>query len=227
MKFFYVEAFYKGKVELPKELVGRLPKKVALFGAIQYVKSLEGIKQQLEKAGKEVLLIQTRHTRHKGQLLGCNIDEFKDDFDASLYVGDGLFHPKALLMRNQRPVWIYDPKSKEYRQLEQRELEKLKGLHKGALTRFLASTHIGVLISTKPGQQYLKKALELKKLYPEKKFYFLVFNTLEWNELENFPFIQMYINTACARIGFDDTNKLTKPVLNLEDALKLIEEAAS
>lgn len=219
MKFIYVEAFYLGDVELPAGLIKKLPKSVALFGAIQYVKKLDAIRKQLEGAGKNVLLIKTRHTRHAGQLLGCNIDEFKDPFDAALYVGDGLFHPKALLMRNQRPVYVYDPKANEYRELKAEEIEGIKRKHTGALIRFLSSTHIGVLVSTKPGQQYLKKALELKKKFPEKRFYFLVFNDVNWQGLEDFPFVEMYVNTACARIGFDDTNKLGKAVLNLEDAL--------
>jgi len=219
MKFIYVEAFYTGTVKLPADFIKKLPKTIALFGAIQFLRSLDDVKKQLEKAGKKVLILKTRHTRHAGQLLGCNIDTFTENFDAALYIGDGLFHPTALLLRNERSVWIYDPKSGDARELTQSEVETIKRKHKGALTRFLASTRIGVLVSTKPGQQYLKKALELEQRFPEKKFYYLVFNTIEWDQLENFPFVQMYINSTCARIGFDDTNKLTKPVLNLEDAL--------
>jgi 2-(3-amino-3-carboxypropyl)histidine synthase len=107
--------------------------------------------------------------------------------------------------------------------LAEKDIEDLKGKMQGALTRFLMAKEVGVLMTTKPGQARAKEAYELERRYPDKKFYFLLANTIDFGELENFPFIECFVNTACPRIGYDDTNKIRKPVVNLDD-LELLEK---
>jgi 2-(3-amino-3-carboxypropyl)histidine synthase len=219
MKTFFVEARHKGKFELPIEVIDLLPKKIALFTTVQFIDSIAGIKKQLEAKGKKVLLLKTEHTKYPGQLLGCNIKEFNGDFDAFLYVGDGMFHPKALLLKNHKPAFAYNPFSKAYSKLEDKDVEAMKRKNEGAMLKFMSSNEIGVLISTKPGQQQIKKAYELEKKYADKNFYFLLFDTIDFSELENFPFIQCFVNTACPRISYDEAEKIGKAVINIEDLL--------
>jgi 2-(3-amino-3-carboxypropyl)histidine synthase len=217
MKTFFIEARYKGKVELPAEVIELLPKKIALFTTVQFLDSIAEIKKQLEKKGKKVLLIKTEHTKYPGQLLGCNIKKFSEDFDAFLYIGDGMFHPKALILKNPKPAFAYNPFSKEYVKLEPKDAEAMRKKNEGAKLKFLNSKEIGVLISTKPGQQQIKKAYELEKEYANKNFYFLLFDTIDFAELENFPFIECFVNTACPRISYDESEKIRKPVVNVDD----------
>ena len=56
----------------------------------------------------------------------------------------------------------------------------------------------------------MQKALELKKKLKEKKCYIFVSDMINENELENFPFIQAWVNTACPRI-------VSKKIVNIED----------
>ena len=217
MKTFFVEARYKGKIELPDGLVNELPQKIALFASVQFLDGLEEAKKKIEDKNKKVLLLKTEHTKHPGQLLGCNIKEFKEDFDAFLYIGDGCFHPKALLLKNHKPAFAYNPLSKKYFKLDEKSVKDMQKKQKGALMMFMQSKEIGVLISTKPGQINMKKAYELEKRFPDKNFYFLVFDTIEFNELENFPFIECFVNTACPRISYDEADKIRKPVINIDD----------
>jgi len=217
MKTFFVEARYKGKIELSDAIVGLLPKKIALFTTVQFLSSIAGIKKQLEKKGKKVLLLKTEHTKYSGQLLGCNIKKFDDDIDAFLYIGDGLFHPQALMLKNNKPVFVYNPFSKKHARLEEKDVELMKKKNEGAKLKFMNSKEIGVLVSTKPGQQQIKKAYDLEKKYPDKNFYFLLFDTIDFAELENFPFIECFVNTACPRIAFDEAEKIRKPIINIED----------
>jgi len=79
----------------------------------------------------------------------------------------------------------------------------------------MAADNVGVLVSTKSGQQYLKNALLLKR--SKKNIYIFVDNTFNYAEMENFPFIDVWVNTACPRIGDDET---PKPLININDALK-------
>jgi 2-(3-amino-3-carboxypropyl)histidine synthase len=219
MKTLFIEARYKGKVELPEKIISILPKKIALFTTVQFLDSVAGIKKQLEKKGKKVLLLKTEHTKYPGQLLGCNIKKFPETFDAFLYIGDGMFHPKALVLKNPKPAFAYNPFSKKLSKLEQKDadIESMKKKNEGAKLKFLNSKEIGVLVSTKPGQNQIKKAYELEKKYAEKNFYFLLFDTIDFSELENFPFIECFVNTACPRIAYDEAEKIMKPVINIED----------
>lgn len=219
MKTFFVEARHKGEIEIPDELVDALPDKVALFSSVQFLDELEQAKKKIEGSGKQVLLLKTEHTKHEGQLLGCNIKEFKDDsgFDAFLYIGDGMFHPKALLLKNHKPVFVFNPFSKKFFKLEDKDVDEMKKKIKGAMLKFMNSKEIGVLVSTKPGQNQTKQALELEKRFPDKNFYLLVFDTIDFNELENFPFVECFVNTACPRISYDDSEKIRKPVVNIDD----------
>jgi 2-(3-amino-3-carboxypropyl)histidine synthase len=217
MKTFFIEARYKGKVELTDEVIALLPQKIALFTTVQFLDSIAGIKKQLEKKGKKVMLLKTEHTKYPGQLLGCNIKRFSEEFDAFLYIGDGMFHPKALVLKNPKPAFAYNPFSKQYSKLELKDVEAMKKKNEGAKLKFMNSKEVGVLISTKPGQNQVKKAYELEKKYADKNFYFLLFDTIDFAELENFPFIQCFVNTACPRIAYDETEKIGKAVVNVDD----------
>lgn len=217
MKTFFIEARYKRKIEVPDELIDELPNKIALFTSVQFLDNVNNIKKKIEERGKKVLLLKTEHTKHAGQLLGCNIKEFKQDFDAFLYTGDGLFHPKALMLNNNKPVFVFNPFSKRYFKLEEKDVEDMKKKQKGAIMKFMESKEIGVLVSVKPGQNKLEQAYKLEKKFPDKNFYFLIFNTLNFSELENFPFIECFVNTACPRISYDEAEKIRKPIININD----------
>ena len=40
---------------------------------------------------------------------------------------------------------------------------------------------------------------------------------IDFNDLENFNFIEMWVNTACPRIGYDDMLAQEKPIVDLSD----------
>ena len=216
MKVEFIEARYNEKVVLPIVLIKRLPKELALFTTVQFIESIDSIKKQLEKEGIKVKLYKVKHTQYKGQLLGCSIEKFNSS--NFLYIGDGQFHPKALLLKNPKAkVFVFNPMNKKFSIINEKEIILWLKRKKGALLRFMTSSEVGILISTKPGQNNMNEALKLKKKFPEKNLYFFVFDTLNFEELENFPFVECFVNTACPRIAYDDTNKIRKPVLNLED----------
>ena len=76
------------------------------------------------------------------------------------------------------------------------------------------------MVSTKPGQSNLKKALEFKKHAPregvpsaegKKQAYLFIGNNIETSEFENFPQIQAWVNTACRRLDMNDSS-----IINLD-----------
>ena len=52
-------------------------------------------------------------------------------------------------------------------------------------------------------------------------------NDDDFSNLENYPFVQCWINSACPRIGTDDIVNLDKPLINIREAfnpIKVLEE---
>lgn len=217
MKTLFIEARSDKEITLPKDLVSSLPKTVALFTTVQFIYNVKGMIKQLESNNIKVVKMKPDHCAYDCQLLGCSIKKFEKPVDAFLYVGDGLFHPKALMLKNEKPVFAYNPFSDKHQKLGKEDIDMLKKKQKGALLKFYTSKEIGVLITTKPGQYKMSDAEKLRKKFADKNFYFLVADTIDFNSLEDFPFIECFVNTACPRIGYDDSIKLPKPVLNVED----------
>ena len=87
---------------------------------------------------------------------------------------------------------------------------------KGALLKFLSSKEVGIIVSTKPGQEKLKKAFELKNKLKDKNCHVFLADTIDPAEFENFPFIECWVNTACPRFADEK-----KGVVNYE----LVEES--
>lgn len=217
MDVLYVQAHLKEIVVLPQEVIAKLPKTITLFTTIQFINSKESMKKQLEDAGITVNLVRPRHARHEGQMLGCSTTKFDVQGDY-FYVGDGLFHPKALLLRNSgHNVFTFNPKSGEFAQLDESITVEVKKKIIASYKSFLSAKNVGVLMTLKPGQykEYMTKNLE--EQFPEKNFYFFIAHTIDFSSLEDFPFINVFLNTMCERIGSDDMDVQGKKILNIED----------
>ncbi len=219
MRVAHIPVYRKADVTLPAELVSALPERIALFTTTQWMDRLDKVKAQLEEAGKTVSLYQPRHTSAPGQILGCSIQTWPD-VDAFLYLGEGEFHPKALLFKNSQPVYRYDPLLEKWDLFGKEEVERIMRRHKGAMLKFLHADVVGVLSTTKNGQKDLQAIVKLREKYPQKDFVHFLCNTVDWEGLNDFPFIEVWVNTGCPRIGLDDQNKSDKPLLNAEHLLE-------
>ncbi|MBU0459288.1 MAG: diphthamide synthesis protein [Candidatus Woesearchaeota archaeon] len=225
VKTIFIEGTYEGKVSLSDEVLDYLKKynKIGLFAAVQFVASLKNIKEQLKEKKMTVVTSKAKRCCVEGQLLGCDCRSdslnLEEDVDVFLYIGDGKFHPQALVYGNAQEVVCYNPKSNQFSVLTEKDVDKNLKRYRGSMARFHSARDVGVLITLKPGQEYYKKSLELEEKYPEKKFYYFIDNNISFNQLENFNFIECWVNTACPRIGLDDQEAFRKGVVNLKDVL--------
>ncbi|MBU0629124.1 MAG: 2-(3-amino-3-carboxypropyl)histidine synthase subunit [Nanoarchaeota archaeon] len=204
MKTLFIEAKYNNPIALSKGLAGRLEANIGLVSSIQFLDSLPSIKDSLTKKQinpkiKKVIIA--------GQILGCNAEnaaKIKDSVDFFLYIGDGSFHPLAVALETKKPVYKYNPLNNQLTKIEQKDIENYERRKKAAMLKFLSSDVIGILVSKKKGQYYnIKKLTNLEKKYPKKKFYIFIADTIDYSQMENFPFIQAWVNTACPRIEED------------------------
>ena len=232
----FIDAVWEGAIRLTQKLESYLKRKkqksVAVFAAVQF-SDLDQFIKELERSGITVRVTKAKRTAKPLQILGCDCydDSFNDDIleksDLILYVGDGLFHPKALLLaqikkKNKKAVVLFDPISDSVREITEEEIEKQLLKTKANLRKYIAAERIGILVSIKPGQQYMQSAITLKeKLHKEgKKAYIFIDNTFDLTSLENYPFIQCWVNTACPRIGTDDIVRLAQPMINIREAFE-------
>lgn len=190
MKTLFVHARSTKTVVIPERVIKKLPKKVGVVASIQFAHQVPDIARQIPGAIAG------------GQVLGCNAamaSKLVSKVDAFLFVGSGAFHPIQVALQTRKPVYTYNPYTDECRQLDQREVEAYEKAKRGAVLKFLNAKRVGLIVSTKIGQKNLRRALQLKK-QADKEYYVFVCDTLDFRWLEDFNFIDCWVNTACPRI---------------------------
>jgi len=230
VELLLIDGKYTRKIELDAKALGKLKKfkTLAVYAAVQFSSGLQSILAQLKKECITVVSSKPARTKEQFQILGCDVYHenmhLQENVDAYLYIGDGRFHPLALVFQQRgqkfKEVFMYDPIANALAILTEKDIDAILKKEKASLKLFLMKRRIGVLLTTKPGQLQFKASLALLKKYPEKEFYFFLDNTLNSKNFENFPFIEVWVNTACPRIGLDDAVYMKQPLINLMDALE-------
>lgn len=159
-----------------------------------------------------------------GQVLGCDVSAAKKvsgKVDAFLFIGSGEFHPLMIARETGRDVYCADPYAGAVRTITKGDVKSWEGRIRGAFLRFMDSRRVGIIVSTKRGQNNLEEAEEFRKGTGKEAFIFIC-DTLDFNELENFPDIECWVNTACPRIGYDDARRSPRPIINLDDLKRML-----
>jgi 2-(3-amino-3-carboxypropyl)histidine synthase len=208
MKIVHIHAKSDVPIKLSATALKKLPKKK--FGIVTSIQHLDKIKD---------LLTQLKDSKLAGQVLGCNALTAQDiakDVDAFLFIGTGVFHPLNIAWKTNKPVWIWNPVSKTLTQVEQDEINKYNKKLKGLFNKFAHAENIGILVSLKMGQKNFSSAKELAKR-TDKNYYLFAADSLDFSELENFTFIDFWVNTACPRIPDEKNN-----IINIDDLATLL-----
>jgi len=208
MKTLFLHATSDVDVALPQEVIAKLPQHLGLVTTVQHLHKIHQVRKQLPNATMA------------GQVLGCRADaaaRIAQHLDAFLYIGTGEFHPIQVALSTNKPIFLWNPVTKAFGELDKKTIATYKRRVQGAMNKFYHAKNVGVLITTKPGQNNnmitsptLKEKMtpvqEILARNDGKKYYLFAFDTLSPNELENFPFIDVWMNLACSRI-FDDEIK--------------------
>lgn len=192
MKTIYIPAKIHTSINRKKISELKLPKNLAIAYSIQYKEIAEEIRSILSKNHNITNFI---------QVLGCSKPKFSKDTKAVLLISSGKFHAISLALESQLPVYVLE--SDKLRKISDDEIDSLRKRKKVSYIKFLNAEKVGILISTKPGQENLKRALSLK--IKGKTPYLFISNEINTREFENFPTIQSWINTACPRLDFDNS----------------------
>ena len=198
MKTIYIPARVKSEVNEKKISELKLPNKIAIAYSIQYQDLAENIKKILSKKHEITNFI---------QVLGCSKPKFSKETKAVLLISSGKFHAISLAVESNLPVYVLE--ADKLRKISDDEINSFRKRKKVSYVKFLNAEKVGILISTKPGQENLKRALSLK--LKNKSLYLFISNEINTKEFENFPEIKSWVNTACPRLDFDNS------VINISD----------
>jgi 2-(3-amino-3-carboxypropyl)histidine synthase len=167
-----------------------LERKIAICYSNQFIEIAKKLEKELDK---EIIF--------KTQVLGCSRPAFPKEVEAILIIGQGKFHSVSLAYESKLPTYILEDESIE--KINEKDVLKLEKRERGAYLKYLNSKKVGILISTKPGQQRLNKSLEFKQGLKEKKSYLFIGNDLNVSEFENFG-IDCWVNSACPRMDLTE-----------------------
>jgi 2-(3-amino-3-carboxypropyl)histidine synthase len=210
LKTIFIPAEVEG-INIRKSLkkINIKEKKIGLISAIQFAKYLGDVKLHLEKEGKKVFIA--------GQMVGCNAGkaiQLKEKVDAYLFVGSGEFHPLELIDSTKiKKLYFLNPVTEKFSKFGSEELTRLEKKRRAKISKYLMEDKIGILVSTKPGQEHLKAALKFKETCGKEAYVFLA-DEIDINRLEDFNDIKLWVNTCCPRlegkniVSFRDIQKL-------------------
>lgn len=229
----YVPLFYNIKKTPLEKLVLKLARKIKKAGfknlgivaTVQYLKHLKLVKALLEKNGFKVFIGKS-HLMERGQVLGCNTkaaEAIAKKTDCFVFVGDGLFHPIGVAVKTKKPVLLLNPLSKSIGEIPEKEVERFERAHIARIEIAKNAKSFGLLVSTKPGQFGLKKALELKELVEKKGKNALILTADEIRQEYLLGLdLDCFVNTACPRLALDDSIHWKKPLISAEEMEKAL-----
>jgi diphthamide biosynthesis enzyme Dph1/Dph2-like protein len=205
MKTLFISATSKKKFDesVLKDLK-KLQKNLVIAYSIQYKKIAEEVVKKLKESHKVLKLI---------QVLGCSKPNLPSETAAILLIGEAKFHGVSLFYETGIKVYLLE--ENKITEISKEEVDKLEKKKKGAKLKFLNSKSVGIIVSTKPGQERLERAIEFSKKLKDKKSYLFLSNSVDNLEFENFK-LDSWVNSACPRMDFNFS------VLNLSDAEVLI-----
>lgn len=192
MKTLFIPAKINSELNAKRIESLRIPEKsIAIAYSIQYKDIAERIEKILSKKHKITGIV---------QVLGCSKPKFPKETEAILLMTSGQFHAVSLAFESKLPIYILE--SDKLRRISEEEIYSFEKKKHASYMKFLNSQKVGILVSTKPGQERLKRAFELQKELKNKKTYLFISNEIDTRQFENFN-MDAWINTACPRLDFE------------------------
>jgi 2-(3-amino-3-carboxypropyl)histidine synthase len=205
METLFIPAKSKLKLNKKKveEISKKLPENIAIAYSIQY--------EDLALETKDILSKHHKITKSI-QVLGCSKPNLPKNTQAILLISSGKFHAISLASETKLPVYILEHNN--FSKVSDKEINEIKKKQKVAYMKFLHADKVGILVSTKSGQQNLKRAIEISKKIKNKKSYLFISNNVNISEFENFG-LNSWINTACPRLDMENNSIINMDKLNL------------
>jgi 2-(3-amino-3-carboxypropyl)histidine synthase len=196
---------------------------IGLATTVQHAHQVKEIVEKLREAGLQVRTGKgTGKTPLDAQILGCSYMtaiNIKDDVEAYLYIGGGRFHPIGIVMSTGKPVVMANPYDGQVSSITEDDLMDVAKRRMAAVTIAKNSQRFGVIVSSKPGQNNLDKAVELQRMLREqgKEAILIYMDEIRPEHVNNYSEPEILVNTACPRIAIDGINGVDRPMLTINE----------
>ena len=208
--------------------------RIGLMTTIQHIHQLDSVADFFRKNGKEVVIGKPYgFAKKSGQILGCDAGSAASidrNVEALVYFGGGMFHPLGALLMTTKPFLLIEPFQGSVEFIDKYR-ETYAKRSRGKIMASVDARNIGILVTTKNGQNNMPMARILKSKVENAglglRAAILVSNTFDFNSINNMLEFDAFVNTACPRIAIDDTDRLRKPLLSaneLNEVLKIKDE---
>ena len=202
-------------MDFPVEALGKaIPllsgRRVGLVTTSQHLHLLPRMVEFLRERGIEAVVAGgSGRARYPGQVLGCSFSGARETGCSEiLFVGTGSFHPEGIRLATGARVIALDPFLGTAAPVP---AERLKRRRFALIEKARGAGSIGILLSTKSGQQRPALARRLAGL--SERAVQVALSEVSPDELLNLGF-DCYVNTACPRLAYDDQIRFPVPVLS-------------
>ena len=184
-----------------------------LVTTVQHVHLIPAMEGCLRIMGIDVRVAEgSGRTPVRGQVLGCSFSAAKETRAGEiLFVGTGLFHPIGIALATGARVIALDPLAGTVQEVSGESLLRRRF---AVIEKARGAGTIGIIVSTKSGQQRMDLARRLRALSPHAVI--VTMKEVCPDELLNLGFA-CYVNTACPRLAYDDQVRFPVPVLSPQE----------
>jgi 2-(3-amino-3-carboxypropyl)histidine synthase len=188
-------------------------KTLGLVTTVQHVHLIPKMEEFFKSKGIDVRVAGgSGRTPHRGQVLGCSFAAAKTArADECLFVGTGLFHPLGIALATGARVISLDPLTGTALEVSGDSLLRKRF---AMMEKARGAKSVGIIVSTKSGQQRMELARRLISLSPGAVI--IAMQEVTPDELLNLGFA-CYVNTACPRLAYDDQVRFPVPVLSPQE----------
>jgi len=186
---------------------------VGLVTTVQHVHLIPAMETFLQAKGISCSVAEGRgRTPNRGQVLGCSFAAAKlTPAGMILFVGTGLFHPIGIALTTNARVIALDPLTGSVQEVSGDALMRRRF---AVMEKARGAKSVGIIVSTKSGQQRMDLARRLASLSPAAVI--VTMREVLPDELLNLGF-DCYVNTACPRLAYDDQVRFPAPVLSPQE----------
>lgn len=187
-------------------------KKIGIVTTAQHVHLLDEMKAVLSHQGIETLSAKGSRGCMEGQVLGCAFGAARiEGVREILFVGTGVFHPLGIQLATGHRVVALDPFTREVQEVN---AERFLRRRHALIEKVRAAGSIGLLVSTKTGQERYRLAREMASCSGNAVI--ILVREISPDELENLGF-PAYVNFACPRLAYDDQVRFPAPVITPQE----------
>jgi 2-(3-amino-3-carboxypropyl)histidine synthase len=186
---------------------------VGLVTTVQHVHLIPAMERFLQATGISVRVSGGgRRTPNRGQVLGCSFTAATaTGAEEILFVGTGLFHPIGIALATHARVIALDPLTGSAQEVNDEAFLRRRF---AVMEKARSAKSVGIIVSTKSGQQRMDLARRLASLSPAAVI--VTMRDVIPDELLNLGFA-CYVNTACPRLAYDDQVRFPVPVLSPQE----------